>query len=80
MARVHTLGGHDLWPGQQERWKVSDVLMSKEGRAEYVIIGVGGFLGIDQKDVAIPYGNVKFTDQPMMPPMNPTPAMGNTMG
>ena len=45
--------------------------MSKAGQAEYVIIGVGGFLGIDQKDVAIPFAHVKFADQPMLPPANP---------
>jgi sporulation protein YlmC with PRC-barrel domain len=32
---------------------VSDVLFSKDGKVEAYIIGVGGFLGIGQKDIAL---------------------------
>src|SRR5215213_3590544 len=32
---------------------VSDILMDKEGKALAYIVGVGGFLGIGQKDVAL---------------------------
>ncbi|MCW6509650.1 PRC-barrel domain-containing protein [Lichenifustis flavocetrariae] len=76
--RASKLSGVMIYgPDNRSVGKISDVLMSKDGKAEYVIIGVGGFLGIDQKDVAIPYGEVKFTDVPMTPPMNPAPATGN---
>ena len=34
--------------------EINDVLMDQNGRAHAVIIGVGGFLGIGEKDVAIP--------------------------
>jgi sporulation protein YlmC with PRC-barrel domain len=33
---------------------VSDVLFDKQGRVDALIVGVGGFLGIGQKDVALP--------------------------
>ncbi len=33
---------------------VSDILFDKQGKVDAVIIGVGGFLGIGQKDVALP--------------------------
>ena len=29
--------------------------LSKDGKAEFVIVGVGGFLGIGEKDVAVPF-------------------------
>ena len=58
-------------PNNQSVGKISDVLMSKDGHAASVIIGVGGFLGIGEKDVAIPYDQVKFTEQPMLPQANP---------
>lgn len=33
---------------------VSDVLFDKQGRVDALIVGVGGFLGIGQKDIALP--------------------------
>ena len=60
-------------PEKKDVGKITGLLISKAGKAEYVIIGVGGFLGIGEKDVAVPYDKVKFTDQPMTPPMNAAP-------
>lgn len=51
-------------PDNKKVGNISDILMSKDGKAELVVVGVGGFLGIGEKDVAIPFEQVKFTDQP----------------
>jgi len=40
--------------------KIKDLLMSHEGVAEAVIIGVGGFLGFGEKDVAVPFAAVQW--------------------
>lgn len=78
--RASKLAGVTVYgPEKKDVGKITDVLISKDGRAEYVIIGVGGFLGIGEKDVAVPYDQVKFTDQPMTPPMNAA-APNNAMG
>ena len=78
--RASKLAGVAVYgPEKKDVGKITDVLLSKDGKAEYVIIGVGGFLGIGEKDVAVPYDQVKFTDQPMKPPMNAT-APKNAMG
>jgi sporulation protein YlmC with PRC-barrel domain len=34
---------------------ISDVLVDREGRVTAVIVGVGGFLGMQEKDVAAPF-------------------------
>lgn len=39
---------------------VNDVLTSKDGKIETLIIGVGGFLGVGEKDVAVPFEAVKI--------------------
>ena len=52
-------------PDDKKVGDIRDIMMSKDGKAELVIIGVGGFLGLGEKDVAIPYDQVKFTDQPV---------------
>ncbi len=41
--------------------EINDVLMDQSGRAHAVIIGVGGFLGIGEKDVAIPMTAIQFS-------------------
>lgn len=63
--RASKLAGVAIYgPNSHKVGNVTDVLVDREGQADYVIIGVGGFLGIGEKDVAIPYTAVKFTDQP----------------
>ena len=41
--------------------EIMDVLVSPEGRATALIVGVGGFLGAGEKDVAVPFSAVKHT-------------------
>lgn len=38
---------------------VSDLLLSKDGEVQAVLVGVGGFLGIGEKIVAIPFDALK---------------------
>jgi len=40
---------------------INDLLFDKSGRIANVVIGVGGFLGIGEKDVAIAYGALGIT-------------------
>lgn len=40
--------------------KIDDLLMDKEGKVQAVVIGVGGFLGIGKKDVALPYDAIHW--------------------
>ena len=40
--------------------KVDDVLVSKSGKVTTLIVGVGGFLGAGEKDVAVPFEAVKM--------------------
>lgn len=40
---------------------ISDVLFDKTGRMSTAVIGVGGFLGMGEKSVAIPFSSLSFT-------------------
>jgi putative membrane protein len=63
--RASKLAGIPIYgPDNKKVGSITDVLMNKEGKAELIVIGVGGFLGIGEKDVSVPYDQVKFTDQP----------------
>ena len=39
---------------------INDVLVDRNGQALAVVIGVGGFLGIGEKDVAVPFQQLDF--------------------
>jgi hypothetical protein len=39
---------------------VNDVIVDRNGQAMAVVIGVGGFLGIGEKDVAVPFQSLEF--------------------
>src|SRR5256712_13666006 len=42
---------------------INDLLTEKDGKIKAVVIGVGGFLGIGEHLVAIPYEKVKFVNE-----------------
>ncbi|MFH6784138.1 MULTISPECIES: PRC-barrel domain-containing protein [Methylobacterium] len=40
--------------------EIEDVLLTEDGRVRAVVIGVGGFLGIGQKSVAVPFDTLAW--------------------
>jgi len=44
--------------------KISDLIMEKSGGIDAAIIGVGGFLGIGEKWVAVPFEKISITQVP----------------
>jgi sporulation protein YlmC with PRC-barrel domain len=45
--------------GKNTVGKIDDVLLDKSGKITTLIVGVGGFLGMGEKDVALPFAAVK---------------------
>jgi sporulation protein YlmC with PRC-barrel domain len=44
---------------------INDLLMDKSGNIKAVVLGVGGFLGMGEHLVAVPFDKIKFVDQPV---------------
>ena len=44
---------------------INDLLTDKSGDIKAVVIGVGGFLGVGEHLVAVPFDKVKFVDEPI---------------
>jgi len=44
---------------------INDLLTDKSGTIKAVVIGVGGFLGMGEHLVAVPFDKIKFVDQPI---------------
>ncbi|MDR6756219.1 hypothetical protein J2Y48_001509 [Mycoplana sp. BE70] len=43
---------------------INDLIMEKDGGITAAVIGVGGFLGIGEKWVAVPFGNIAISQAP----------------
>jgi sporulation protein YlmC with PRC-barrel domain len=50
-------------PSDSKIGDVDDVLIDKEGRVTAMIIGVGGFLDMGEKDVAVPFSSVRASEK-----------------
>jgi sporulation protein YlmC with PRC-barrel domain len=48
-------------PSNNKIGEIEDVLVDKSGKVSAVIIAVGGFLGMDKKDVAAPFSLIHAT-------------------
>jgi sporulation protein YlmC with PRC-barrel domain len=48
-------------PADNKVGEIMDVLMAPDGRATALIVGVGGFLGAGEKDVAVPFATIRHT-------------------
>jgi len=43
----------------QQIGKIANLVFDQDGRIELAVIGIGGFLGIGEKDVAVPFDAIK---------------------
>lgn len=48
-------------PNQQKIGEIMDVLVNPSGQIEAAMVGVGGFLGAGEKDVAVSFNAIKAT-------------------
>jgi sporulation protein YlmC with PRC-barrel domain len=64
--RTSKLIGLNVYNDQNEKLgDISEILLDKSGKVEGVIIGVGGFLGMGQRDIKVEMSKLKFVDEPV---------------
>jgi sporulation protein YlmC with PRC-barrel domain len=56
---------------------VNDVILDRNGQVMAVVVGVGGFLGIGEKDVAVPFGSLDFASREQMNAANSAAGKSN---
>lgn len=49
--------------GAEKIGDVKDIVLTKDGKAEYIIKGVGGFLGIGEKNVAYDFSKAEWAEK-----------------
>lgn len=57
---------------------INDVIMDRNGQIMAAVVGVGGFLGIGEKDVAVPFNALEFMNAQQAQAMNNSSAGGNS--
>lgn len=61
---ISTYYNEDVYDPQNNKiGDVNDVILDKSGRVSAVIVGVGGFLGVGEKDVAVPFNALKVAEK-----------------
>jgi sporulation protein YlmC with PRC-barrel domain len=65
----HKLLGHEVYNDKNEKiGEIDDIIVSPKKTVSWAIIGVGGFLGIASKDVAIPMDQLHFKGDKLILP------------
>jgi sporulation protein YlmC with PRC-barrel domain len=63
--RASKLDGLDIYNQDNEKiGDISELLVDSNGKIQAVVVGVGGFLGIGERDVAIPFDQIKLVNEP----------------
>jgi hypothetical protein len=67
--------GLNVYNDQNEKiGSIKDLMLDKSGKIESAVIGVGGFLGMGERDVAVKFADLKWSNEPV----RTTSSSGNT--
>ena len=78
--RASKLIGLNVYNDQDEKLgAISEILLDKSGKVDFVVIGVGGFLGIAQHDIRVELSKLKFVDEPVRTSSTTTGTTGSAM-
>jgi sporulation protein YlmC with PRC-barrel domain len=74
------LEGLDIYNQNNEKiGDISELLVDSSGKIQAVVVGVGGFLGMGERDVAIPFDQIKFVNEPRAVATTATTPDGRTV-
>jgi len=80
--RASQLRGLNVYNNSNEKvGDINEILVDEDGKAEAVVIGVGGFLGLGEHDVAVPFKALQWVMTPVNASANTAtnrPAAGGT--
>lgn len=64
--RASKLMGLDVYNENNEKLgDVNEIILDKSGKVSAVVIGVGGFLGMGEHDIAVSMDKLKFVEEPV---------------
>ncbi|WP_114948882.1 PRC-barrel domain-containing protein [Microvirga calopogonii] len=64
--RASKLDGLNVYSQDNEKiGDISELIVDSNGKIQAVVVGGGGFLGLGEQDVAIPFDQIKFVTEPL---------------
>jgi sporulation protein YlmC with PRC-barrel domain len=64
--RASKLMGLDVYNEANEKLgDINELIVDKDGKVNAVVIGVGGFLGMGEHDIAVTMDKLKFVEEPV---------------
>jgi sporulation protein YlmC with PRC-barrel domain len=79
--RASKLMGLDIYNEANEKLgDVNELILDKDGKVAAVVIGVGGFLGMGEHDIAVTMDKLKFVDEPVRTSATTTTTRETTTG
>jgi sporulation protein YlmC with PRC-barrel domain len=64
--RASKLMGLDVYNDANDKLgEINELILDKNGKVNAVVIGVGGFLGMGEHDIAVSMDKLKFVEEPM---------------
>lgn len=63
--RLSSFKGLNVYNAANEKiGDIRELIFSRDGQVTAAVIGVGGFLGVGEHSVAVPFDQIRFMDQP----------------
>ena len=62
------IGTHVVNDAQETIGEIEDLLVSLDGKQPYAVLSIGGFLGMGEHLVVVPYESLKFADKKVILP------------
>ena len=64
--RVSDLEGLDVYSSNNgdEIGNIGELILDRSGKVQAVVIAVGGYLGLGERDIAVPFSQIRFEAQP----------------
>jgi len=79
--RASKLMGLDVYNEANEKLgDVNELILDKDGKVSAVVIGVGGFLGMGEHDIAVTMDKLKFAEEPVRTSSTTTTTRETTTG
>ena len=74
--RASKLIGLNVYNNDNEKiGDISELIVDRAGKIEAIVVGAGGFLGLGEHDVAVPYSQIAWSDQPVAASRNTIPPL-----
>ena len=79
--RASKLMGLDVYNEANEKLgDINELIVDKDGKVNAVVIGVGGFLGMGEHDIAVTMDKLKFVEEPVRTSTTTTTTRETTTG